>query len=75
MPLKLTVTFQFIRPKSVTAKKRPRPSAKPDLSKLVRCVEDSLTGILIRDDSLVVDLVARKVYADCAGVTIELEAA
>jgi Holliday junction resolvase RusA-like endonuclease len=70
-PVRLTLTFQFIRPAS--AKKRQSPCVKPDLSKLVRCVEDSLTGIVFRDDALVVDLIARKVYADCVGVWVMIE--
>lgn len=32
----------------------------PDLSKLVRCVEDALTGIAWKDDNQVVSITARK---------------
>jgi crossover junction endodeoxyribonuclease RusA len=70
--LSVTLHFQFVRPKSAP-KRRTRPETRPDVSKLVRSVEDALTGVLIRDDSLIVDLVARKVYADCAGVFVTVE--
>jgi Holliday junction resolvase RusA-like endonuclease len=71
-PVRLTLKFMFVKPKSVK-KSRTLPCVKPDLSKLIRAVEDSLTGIIWRDDSLVVDIVARKVYADVAGVTVIVE--
>lgn len=73
-PISITLHFQFIRPKSCP-KKRTRPEVKPDIDKLVRAVADSITGILIRDDAQIVDLVARKVYADCAGVHVRIEEA
>jgi Holliday junction resolvase RusA-like endonuclease len=63
-PLVLTVTFHLARPKGHfgTGKnaRNTRPSAplypanKPDTSKLVRALEDALTGVLWRDDSQVV---------------------
>lgn len=49
---------------------RVRPSAPeymavmPDVDKLVRCSLDALTGVLIRDDSQVVELKARKLYGE-----------
>ena len=36
----------------------------PDVDKLVRCALDALVGVLIRDDSLVVELKARKLYGE-----------
>jgi len=48
--------FSFTRPKSVTRKKRPFPSAYPDLSKLCRSTEDALTAAGVwGDDVLVVE--------------------
>lgn len=59
--LHVSMAFFMPRPKSV---KRLRPSVKPDLSKLVRAVEDSMTTAgLIKDDSLICGLSAHKVYA------------
>ncbi len=60
----LDIEFWFPRPKSVKPSKRPHLTTKPDLSKLVRGAEDALTGVLFRDDSQVVTLVASKRYVD-----------
>ncbi len=68
-PVVLDVTFVLLRPKS-RPKSRPMPDSAPDTSKLVRCIEDSLTGTVWRDDSLVVDLRARKVYGERPGAHI-----
>ena len=40
-----------------------RPIAKPDTTKLVRAVEDALTGIVWKDDSQVVEQINGKWYA------------
>lgn len=68
--LRVTLTFALRRPDGHMGKNGVRPSApaypavKPDVDKLARQVLDCLTqGGLIRDDSRVVELVARKVYA------------
>lgn len=71
--LRVHITFALLRPAGHLSKKTgaPTPSAprwpevKPDVDKLARQVLDCLTqGGLIRDDSRVVELVARKVYAE-----------
>jgi Holliday junction resolvase RusA-like endonuclease len=61
-PVRLLVTFTFARPKSVSVKKRAYMVVAPDLSKLVRGIEDAMTGVLYRDDSQITEIVARKVY-------------
>ena len=71
-PVFLAVQFYFRRPKSHFGLGKNdgklKPSApvfhnvKPDLSKLVRCVEDGLTGSLWTDDNLVASLMAQKLY-------------
>lgn len=38
------------------------PAVKPDLTKLVRALEDAMTGIVWRDDALVVEQVLSKRY-------------
>lgn len=51
------------------------PTAKPDLSKLIRAVEDAMQGVIYRDDSLIVGYVAPcKIFDDehPAGVSIEV---
>lgn len=51
------------------------PRGKPDIDKLARSTLDSLTGIVFDDDSRIVELIARKVYAtpgnEGARITVE----
>lgn len=61
-PLRLYARFFMPRPKSLP-KRVTRPIKKPDLSKLARSVEDSLTNVVIEDDARIVDLFARKFFA------------
>ena len=77
-PLQLIVTFYMPRPKSHygTGKKRDvlrldAPSfhtSKPDATKLVRAIEDAMTGIAWEDDAQVVSQVVGKVYAELGRV-------
>lgn len=73
-PCRLRLAFRLERPVSAP-RARVWPAARPDLDKLVRAVCDSLSKQLYVDDSRVVELVARKVYADerGPGVAITLE--
>ena len=57
----VSLTFWLTRPKTVT---RQYATKTYDLDKLTRAVFDSLTKTVIADDSNVVDLIARKTYAD-----------
>ena len=61
-PLDVEITFTFDRPKTT---RRELPAVKPDVDKLVRTILDALedAGVLT-NDSQVVDLTARKRYAD-----------
>lgn len=60
-PVCVVFRFFFARPESVP-KKRRRHVVKPDLSKLVRCVEDSLSGIIFHDDAQIVSIATEKCY-------------
>jgi crossover junction endodeoxyribonuclease RusA len=69
----LTVRFGFPHPKSHyrTGKhahelrdKVWHMTSKPDLSKLVRAVEDAMTGIVYRDDAQITSILAQKAYMD-----------
>lgn len=83
-PLRLDVVFVVGRPKghygSGSNSRRVRPSApefpavKPDVTKLVRAIEDAMTGIVYRDDALIVEQWARKVYGWPERVEIHLYA-
>lgn len=59
-PLSLSVVFMMPRPKGHFGKRGLRPGApgypavRPDATKLLRAVEDALTGILWRDDAQIV---------------------
>lgn len=71
-PLEATFKFIFEKPKSV---KRPKPSVKPDLSKLIRSVEDSLTKAGVwSDDARVIRYGAGtgKEYGSPAGVWVQI---
>lgn len=56
-PVAVRIRFGLIRPPSVSAKKRPCPTVKPDLDKLVRAAIDPLIGVLFRDDAQVCQLI------------------
>lgn len=53
----VSARFGFVRPPSVSAKKRPHATVKPDLDKLVRAAIDPLIGVLFHDDAQVVKLI------------------
>ncbi len=60
-PVLLRAEFIFPRPKGLPKYVRAKVS-NPDLSKLVRAIEDAITGILIGDDAQVVRIEAGKRY-------------
>lgn len=67
----LECVFQFERGKTV---RRPLPTVYPDLSKLIRAVEDSITVAQVwKDDALVLGYGnTTKVYAERAGVQVRI---
>jgi len=79
-PVNLCISFYLPRPKSHygTGKNATRlkdsapeyPTGKPDLTKLIRAVEDALTGIIWRDDSQVISQRTDKRYGDKPGANI-----
>lgn len=82
LPLELEVIFYLARPKShfdskgnVKAKAPAHPAVRPDATKLVRAVEDALTGIIWRDDALVVRQTVEKRYGHPERCEIEVSAA
>jgi Holliday junction resolvase RusA-like endonuclease len=69
-PVLLVVEFRFLRPKSV---RREFPAVKPDVDKLLRALCDGITDSGIwRDDAQVVTCHVKKVYADRAGVHVQV---
>lgn len=80
-PVVLRVRFEFARPKSHYGKRGLLPSAPalhtqaPDLSKLVRALEDALTDAGVwRDDSQVVGYLGlEKAWAEKAGAIVSIQ--
>lgn len=77
--LRLAVTFVMPRPRShYRANGELKPNAprwhshKPDTTKLLRSIEDALTGILWRDDAQIVMQSAAKVYGERPGAHVKV---
>jgi Holliday junction resolvase RusA-like endonuclease len=62
--------FHFRRGGAVRPSAPEHPTTKPDVTKLVRAVEDAATGLLWRDDSQLVTQTATKRYGSRPGVLI-----
>ena len=59
VPVTLTADFYFTKPKSA---KRQAMTTRPDTSKLLRAIEDALTGIIYADDAQIIETHIRKFY-------------
>lgn len=79
--LELSVIFTVPRPAGHFGVRGLRPSApehptkRPDVTKLLRAVEDALTGVVWRDDAQVVAQHAYKVYGEPASASVEVKTA
>ena len=67
-------------PKSMSKKRhklalegRIKPITKPDIDNIVKGVKDALKGVIWRDDSQVVTLLAKKYYSDVPRVEVIVE--
>ena len=75
-PLELSVIFTVPRPKGHYGARGLRPSApahpavRPDVTKLLRAVEDACTGVVWRDDAQIVEQHAVKRYGEPAAVVV-----
>ena len=75
-PLGLDVVFVRPRPAGHFGKRGLLPSAplhctvRPDATKLLRAVEDALSGVIYRDDAAIVDQRVRKLYGEPARAEI-----
>lgn len=82
-PLLLKALFIVPRPKGhfgtganakfVRLSAPPYPTTKPDATKLLRAVEDAMTGIVYRDDAQIVVQEVRKLYGEPARCAIWVE--
>lgn len=70
--VRLCICFYIEKPISVS-KSRNLPSVKPDVGKLARSCEDSMTGIVYEDDAQITDLVIAKRYGVPERAEIEVE--
>jgi len=74
------ITAYFPIPQSASKKKKEqmlsgeiRPITKPDLSNIVKIIEDALNGIAYRDDSQIVKVHAEKYYSDQPRVEVTIK--
>ena len=78
-PVRLRVSFYLPIPKSMTKSLRQQAEAeelykakKPDLSNLEKVLEDTLTGIIWKDDALIVSKFSNKFYSKNPRTDIEI---
>jgi Holliday junction resolvase RusA-like endonuclease len=75
-PLAVAMRFEVVRPASHYGKRGLRssapkyPTTRPDVLKLARAVEDALTGVVWRDDALIVDEQLVKRYGEQARLVV-----
>lgn len=76
-PLELRVWFNVPRPKrhygargDVRPSAPTHPAVRPDITKLLRAVEDACTGVLWRDDAQIVAQHATKAYGERASCLV-----
>lgn len=76
-PCALTVTVYVHPPQSWSNKRRKeaveheyRPTKKPDLSNILKSIEDGMNGVVYRDDSQIVAMSVAKQYSEWQGVSV-----
>ena len=76
-PISLYLYISMPIPDSYSKKRRAdcligteQHTKRPDADNILKCVEDSMNGIVYKDDSQIVNLHVRKLYADTAQVEI-----
>lgn len=77
--LQVEIDAYFMIPKSASKKKAEamaakeiRPTKKPDLDNVAKAITDALNGLAYKDDSQVVNLIARKYYSQMPGVHVTI---
>lgn len=75
-PVGLSVAFTLRRPRGhfgargVLPSAPPHPIVRPDCTKLLRGVEDALTGVVWRDDAQVIEQAVSKSYGNPEGARV-----
>jgi len=79
-PVKMKIIAYLQIPKSASKVKAAamergdiRPTKKPDMSNIIKIIEDGLNGLAYCDDSQVVEVEAGKYYSNCPRVEVILE--
>jgi len=75
-PLRASFEVRLVVPTSWSKKRREAaiwPTTKTDIDNYVKCALDGMNGYVYADDSQVVELFARKVYAEEAGLLVTVE--
>jgi len=62
-PLHMRLIIHVERPKSISVKKRPQPTVKPDLDNYIKILSDSCNGFIFEDQQIV-SITARKTYVE-----------
>lgn len=70
-PVAVWCLFTIACPKTV---RRKHPSTKPDLDKLQRVIGDALEGVLLTNDSRIVEWQVSKIYGEQEGVKVYVKA-
>lgn len=80
VPLKLSLGCAYPIPKNDSRKKRSeklrgitKPTVKPDLSNVLKAVEDALNGIAYADDAQITELHVTKYYSEFPGIEVLIE--
>ena len=69
-PLRMRVMVVMVRPKKP---KNPHwPIVKPDVSNIIKGIEDALNGLVYPDDSQLVEIAIRKQYGDLAETHVQI---
>lgn len=80
VPLMVTISAFYQIPASTTKKDREkiehgekRPTTKPDIDNLCKCVLDALNGVAYHDDTQIVHLFAEKWYRETPSVKVTIK--
>lgn len=80
IPVSIRVVAKFLPPKSVSKKNRAemlcgsiKPLKKPDMDNIVKVVADALNGVAYHDDTQIVSVSAKKIYAASEGLDVIVE--
>lgn len=71
-PVRLRVVFGLVKPKSWAKTQPDWPYRRPDLDKLLRVIQDAMTGVIYVDDAQVCMIATEKVFTASPGVQVEV---